>query len=213
LIQDSHDSLPYIDSDLTAQERARIDRELASELPPGHETALHPSVPEFEPPKFSPLVEQELARKAVNEPLTGGIDTARYEALDPPSTDPTSDEDRPQVLEEWRETLRKAYVSSTHLQTRLTNLALLEEFGKNAWLIGNSQLEDVLRGLERDLVAVREQTDQVNKARKGGQEDVRGELQGLEQAWERGVGRVIEVEVAAENLRREMLDRRRQGAR
>ncbi|KAI9831657.1 MAG: hypothetical protein M1819_004723 [Sarea resinae] len=212
LIQESHDSLPYIDRDITPQERALVESQIASELPSDSTTSLHPAIPEFPAPKLSTLIEHELARKSANQPLTGGIDTTRYEALDPPSTDPTSDQDRPQVLEDWKETLRKAYTSSQHLQTRLTNLALLDEFGKNAWLIGNAQLEDILRGLEKDLVAVRAQTDEVNKARKGEELAVKGKIEGLDQTWQRGIGRVIEVELAAEALRREILDRRRQGA-
>lgn len=174
---------------------------------------LHPSIPQLPSPQFSELIEQEVARKAAGIPLENGVDLSRYEALEPPSTDPTSDEARPQVLQQWREILQKAYASSTHLQTRLTNLALLEEFGKNAWLIGNAQLEDILRALERELVTVRQESEDVNKARKAGQENVRGELEALDQSWRRGVGKVIEVEVAAERVRQDILEHRREMAR
>jgi pre-mRNA-splicing factor SPF27 len=34
----------------------------------------------------------------------------------------------------------------------------------------------------------------------------------LEEGWKRGVGRVLEVEVAAEGVRRQILERRREGA-
>ncbi|KZF19618.1 hypothetical protein L228DRAFT_270945 [Xylona heveae TC161] len=213
LIQESHDSLPYIDQDITPDERARVESQIAGEVPKDYLTTLHPLLPASEEPKFSSLIQQELERQAAGQPLTGGIDLSRYEALDPPQTDPTSDEERPQVLEQWRDILRKSYSSSTHLQMRLTNLALLEKFGKNAWLIGNSQLEDVLRGLEKELAAVKEHTEQINRLRKGAQEGVRGEIQTLDMAWQAGVGKIIEVEVAAEGLRQEILELRRQGAR
>jgi pre-mRNA-splicing factor SPF27 len=200
-----------IDSELAEAERTRITSLIASELSPDHATALHPLIPALCEPSFSPLIEAELARKAANEPLNG-IDLSRYEALDPPSTSPTSDEDRPEVLEAWRDILRKAYASSTHLQTRSTNLSLLEKFGKNAWLIGNSQLEDILRTLEKEVAQVKEHIDYTNLARKNEQESVSGEIATLEQSWQRGIGNIIEVEVASESLRKDILERRRQGA-
>lgn len=89
---------------------------------------------------------------------------------------------------------------------------LLDQFGKNSWLIGNSQLEDILRGLERELAERKAEIDEVVIARKGAQEGVGPEVKGLEEGWKRGVGRVLETEVACEQLRREILERRRQGA-
>lgn len=50
----------------------------------------------------------------------------------------------------------------------------------------------------------------VNKERKGLQKDVEPELRGLEEKWRRGIGRVLEVEVAAEKVRAEILNRRRE---
>ncbi|KAI9824927.1 MAG: hypothetical protein M1832_001532 [Thelocarpon impressellum] len=213
LTQESHDSLPYIDPDLTPSEREHAVQVIAKEIACDHHSALHPSLPSFPEIQFSDILEAELARKATNLPVENGVDLSRYEALEPPpATDPTSDEDRPQVLEAWRSTLQKAYASSTYLQTRLTNLSLLEQFGRNAWLMGNAALEDVLRGLEAELVDLKGRTEEVNKARKSTQEGARGELEVLGEAWRGGVGRVIEVEVAAEGVRREILERRREAA-
>ncbi|MCJ1254102.1 hypothetical protein MMC24_001916 [Lignoscripta atroalba] len=213
LIHESHDSLPYIDPDLPPQTRTQISALLAAELPPEHTTTPHPLLPTLPIPKFSPFITAELDRVASKKPLTA-IDTTRYEALSPPSqpTDSTSDETSPQLLSAWQEVLQKAYTSSTHLNTRLSNLALLEQFGKNAWLVGNSQLEEILRGVEKELVETRGRVEDVNKERKGMQEGVKGEMEGLDEAWRRGVGRVLEVEVAAEVIRREVLLRRRAGA-
>ncbi|KAL8970021.1 MAG: hypothetical protein Q9197_004035, partial [Variospora fuerteventurae] len=109
--------------------------------------------------------------------------------------------------------LQQAYASSHYLRGRLQNLALLDQFGKNAWLVGNGQLEDLLREVEKELVEVRESVEAVNRARKERQEAGRGEMEGLDQAWRVGVGRVVEVEVEIANLeerRRRML---REGAR
>lgn len=232
LAQISHDSLPCkqtdsgqlrweltrtrptdVDPPITAEDRGRAAREMELELDSDYRTKVHPALPAWTHPSFSDLMERELARKASGLPMEGGVDTGRYEALEPPSTDPTSDERRPEVLEAWRDVLRRAYASSTHLHTRLANLALLEEFGKNAWLIGNAQLEEMLRGLERELAQVRERTDEVNKARKAAQMEAHAELEALTQSWQQGVGKVIEVEVAAERLRLEILQSRRDGSR
>lgn len=61
--------------------------------------------------------------------------------------------------------------------------------------MGNSQLEDLLRGVEKELVEAREAVEGVNRERKGAQEGRRGEMEGLERGWRKGVGRVVEVEV------------------
>ena len=95
---------------------------------------------------------------------------------------------------------------------RQNNLALLEEFGKNAWLIGNSQAEDVLRALERELAERKAEIDMLAVERRNAQDGVGGEFRTLEEGWRREVGRVLETEIAAEELRREVLVRRREGA-
>ncbi len=148
------------------------------------------------------------------QPREGGIDTSRYEALDAPATVTDLSASATTLaanLEEWRAAVRQAQVSSTHLETRLTNLSLLERFGKNAWLIGNSQLEDLLRALERELVDTRGRIEDVHRARKTTQEAGRAEMETLEQTWREGIGKVLETEIASEKLRLEILDRRRQG--
>lgn len=50
----------------------------------------------------------------------------------------------------------------------------------------------------------------VNKERKGLQKDVEPELKNLEEKWRKGIGRVLEVEFAAEKVRVEILKRRRE---
>ncbi|CZR60441.1 related to BCAS2 family protein [Phialocephala subalpina] len=197
-----HESLPYIDAEPTAPQRASaqrlIDAELGS-LP----TDLHPSIPVLLPSTLSPIMAAELERAARGEKLSA-IDLSRYEALEPPSDS--------KDLSQWKSSLQQAYTSQSHLSTRLTNLSLLEKYGKNAWLIGNSQLEDILRGLERELEERKKEIDLLVVERKSAQESVGGEMKGYEEGWKRGVGRVLEVEVAAEGVRREILDRRRAGA-
>ena len=154
------------------------------------------------------MFQQELDRKATGAPLTGGIDLSRYEEPEAPARSTDTKTGTPN-LDAWRETLRKAYTSSHHLSTRHENLALLEESGKNAWLIGNSQLEDILRGIEKELAETKEGIEGVNKQRKITQEGGKGELGGLEESWKRGVGAILDVEVASEGLRMQILEQRR----
>lgn len=183
----------------------------------GVDTAqLHPAlIPAAQyAPKFSAALEQEHARvQADPNSKFSAIDLARYEDLDaPPNTSPTSDEDRPEVLAQWDSALRKAYTSSEYVNARLTELGLLEKFGKNAWLIGNSQQEDILKGIEADLADVRKQHEEVEAMRRQQQESVHGEIKTLEETWKQGVGRVLEAEVAAEGLKQQILEKRRAGA-
>jgi pre-mRNA-splicing factor SPF27 len=193
-----HESLPYIDTEPTPQERAAaqklIDQELT--LDPPSSSEKHTNLPEVPPSNLSPAILAEFARIESKKPLKA-IDTSRYEALDPPSTT-TKDAES---LEAWRESLKRAYISASYLSQRQTNLALLEKYGKNGWLIGNSQLEDVLRGMERELAERKAEIDGVVVERKTAQENVGGELKSLEETWKRGVGRVLETEVAAESVR------------
>jgi pre-mRNA-splicing factor SPF27 len=153
-------------------------------------------------PQFSDLVEREHAR--LNDDPTSkmsAIDMKRYEELDAPTTTNADDDDREQALAKWDAALCQAYTSAEYVGARLTQLGLLEKFGKNAWLVGNSQLEDVLTRIETELADVRRQ-----------QESVLGEVKTLEETWKKGVGRVLETEVAAEGLKAQILERRRAGA-
>ncbi|CAG8976309.1 hypothetical protein HYALB_00005715 [Hymenoscyphus albidus] len=204
LITTIHESLPYIDPEPTPTERAAAEALIAAEL--DDTTPPHPSLPALLPSHFTPRIEQELLRHSRNEPLNA-IDLSRYESLSAPSSTKT-----PDSLHLWRTALQRARTSSTYLSSRRTNLALLEQYGKNAWLISNAQLEDILRGLERELAAVKGEMDGVVIERRGAQEGVGGEMSALEEGWRKGVGRVLETEVACEQVRREILERRRGGA-
>ncbi|KAK5019680.1 hypothetical protein LTR60_001043, partial [Cryomyces antarcticus] len=82
----------------------------------------------------------------------------------------------------------------------------------NAWLVHNAQLSDELAALERDLAATQARVQEIETQRIEAQRAVAGELAVLEEGWKRGVGRGIEVSVAAEGVRRKILERRREGA-
>lgn len=127
-------------------------------------------------------MQSELDRVAAKEPLKA-IDLDRYEANTEASTPDAS-------------ALKAAYTNSSYLTLRLQALGLLEQFGKNAWLMANDQLECILREVEKELVETRDATTEVNRERKRAQEGKREELEGGERAWRQGVGGLVEVQVA-----------------
>lgn len=204
LIQSQTDNLPYIDAATSDEALAAANALVQAELAPDAATALHSSIPDVREPQFSSLVDTEHAFLAEGKPRTTGIDLSRYEALDAPAAG--SD------IAAWCATLQKAYASAEYLRGRETNLALLETYGKNAWLVGNSQLEGLLKGLEAEIEAARIELEGVERERREAQAGVQGEVAGLERGWAEGVGRLIEVLAAAEGVRGEILERRRLGA-
>lgn len=172
--------------------------------------------------QFSSLIQSELDRLASitttdsssssstsrhPQPLQA-IDLTRYEAPDLP-TGPHAAPSRDQL----EPALAQAYTAMTYLSARRQHLALLDSHGKNAWLVGNWQLEAELRAVERDLADARREVDLLTLRRQRAQADVAAELRGLDDGWRRGVGRVLEAEVAAEGLRRDVREAERARAR
>ena len=141
----------------------------------------------------------ELDRVAAKKPLSA-IDLSRYEAQDPPSPSASKDE--------LASVLQRAYASATYLSARRAHLALLDSYGKNAWLVGNYQLEAELKALERELAEAKREIDVLAVRRRRAQEEVAGEMHSLEDTWKKGVARALETEVATEVLRREVLEAR-----
>lgn len=186
------DSLPYIDTEPTPDERAAALSLILAEM--GEETSdQHPSLPPLPIDKFSPLMRNELIRIEEKIPLKA-IDFSRYESNDPPDI---SNKDR----NVWYAALRTAYNSQSYLHYREKNLESLDKFGKNSWLLGNAQLESILKDLERDLARRKTEIDHCVIARKAAQESIGGEIRVLEDSWKRSVGRALETEIAAEKLK------------
>ncbi|KAG9242543.1 Pre-mRNA-splicing factor SPF27 [Calycina marina] len=205
------ESLPYIDAlptpteTFAAQSLISYDLSHPADTPP----QTHPRLPDLLPSCLSPFITAELARVAAGEKLVA-IDTSRYETSDLPSAPKIkSKKATDQYTAESREALQRAYTASTYLSSRTTNLALLDSFGKNSWLISNASLEDELRAVEQELKDAKEEIDRVVIERQAAQEGVRGEMEGLAEGWRRSVGRVLETEVGAEDVRREILGVRR----
>lgn len=204
LIQNtSADALPYIDTAPTAEAMQAAHALVQAELSADQQDSIHPSIPALRESNFSAAVQAEHDRLESKSEKTAGIDLSRYEALDAPGAGD---------LDAWKATLQHAYASAEYLKSRETNLALLEMYGKNAWLVGNSQLEDILRDLEREVEEAKRDLESIEHARRSAQENASGEMVGLEQGWRKGVGRMIEAQAAAEGLKQEILQRKRAAA-
>ena len=200
-------ALPYVDAQPSAEAmsaaQALVDAEMSSE----NTITLHPSIPAMRESRVSDLIEQEYARigSGATKDSDKGIDMSRYDAPEAPASGSGK--------VAWNAALRQAYTSAEYLRGREMNLSLLETYGKNAWLVGNSQLEDELRSLEKDLEVRKLAVEEVEQARRAVQANSAGEVQSLEESWRKGVGRMIEVQAAAEGLRQEVLERQRMGAK
>ncbi|KAH8912011.1 breast carcinoma amplified sequence 2 [Coniochaeta sp. PMI_546] len=195
-----HESLPYIDPEPTSAQRQAAESLISAERALVPDDPHHALLPPPATPNFTPAMTAELDRIAAKQPLNS-IDLSRYEAQDTPSLNASKDE--------LAEVLRKSYASATYLSARRAHLALLDSYGKNAWLVGNYQLEAELKALERELAEAKREIDLLAVRRRRAQDEVAGEIQGLEDTWKKGVGRVLETEVATEALRREVLEARR----
>ncbi|KAH6649892.1 Pre-mRNA-splicing factor SPF27 [Chaetomium tenue] len=213
-----HESLPYVDPDPTPAERAAAEALIAEERTQVPDDPHHLHLPPAPTPTafLTPLLTAELTRLATTDPSTRSqskltaLDFTRYEAPDPPSpatlnTLPTAHA-RAQFLQT---TLSRAYASHSYIASRRTHLALLEAYGKNAWLVGNASLEGEVRAAEQELAIARREVDATTLRRRAAQDAVAGEMAALEEAWRSGVGRVLETEAAVEGLRREGLGLRR----
>ncbi|EMC92127.1 hypothetical protein BAUCODRAFT_276941 [Baudoinia panamericana UAMH 10762] len=199
-------ALPLIEPESSPETMLAAEALIRAEMLPEQTSALHPSLPPIRKSKPSDLIEQEYTRLGAGLPKDAdtGIDLSRYDAPEAPAHG--SDK------ESWSAALRQAYASAEYLRGREVNLGLLETFGKTAWLVSNSNLEDELRSLERDVEAAKLELEETEQARRAVQGNAAGEMRGLEESWRTGVGRMIEAQAAGERLRQEVLGRRRAGA-
>ena len=200
----SLDALPHIDHEPTPTERAAAEALINQELDPSHLTAIQADVAKRYTytcrlgPAGTATAEAIASSPSPKDYKPNAIDTSRYEA---PSAPDTSITDPTERKEAWKATLRRAYVSSAYLARRSENLRMLEEYGKNAWLVHNSQLEDQLRVLEKEVKDVKTRGLEVDEERRVRQEGVKGEIEGLEEGWRAALGRAVEVEIACERLK------------
>ncbi|KAI8995362.1 breast carcinoma amplified sequence 2 [Trametes punicea] len=181
------DSLPYYDNELEQYPvlKEKVEKELAREGKPPQ--TLHPKVPPA-PTLFAdhPLLQAELERVSNHQPLPP-LDTARYQ-LPAPST--------PENEEEWLEALKNARAQLEHQRLRQTNLALLQQYGPNAWRIHNYLTEASAKNVEKALEDLKTLTVEVNRERKNFQTRLGSQLTSLETRWTELISSILQIEMA-----------------
>ncbi|KAI0094584.1 breast carcinoma amplified sequence 2 [Irpex rosettiformis] len=182
------DSLPYYDNDLERDPglKDKAERLIARELKPHKE--LHPKVP---PPldlfSKNPLLQAELARVESHQPLPP-LDTTRYQ-LPGPSSSQAGEKD-------WDLAVKNAHAQLEHQRLRQTNLALLQNYGSNAWRIHNFQLESTAKLLDKTVEGLKQLTVEVNRDRKNFQTTTGSQLTSLETKWTELISNVLQIEMA-----------------
>ncbi|CCC08938.1 hypothetical protein SMACR_03234 [Sordaria macrospora] len=220
LITTIHESLPYIDPEPTPADRLAAEALITAErslVPDDPYHALLP--PPYTPSShLTPLIQSEFERIASSlssnpdapPPKLNALDLTRYSSIpEIPSPADLSQMDSSEATTLLQSLLEKAYTDHTYVASRRAHLALLDTYGKNAWLIGNWQLEGELKAIEKELADAKREIDLVTLQRKQAQDEAGPEILGLEDTWKKGVGRVLETEAAVEGLRRQVLEVRR----
>ncbi|KAK0659730.1 Pre-mRNA-splicing factor SPF27 [Cercophora samala] len=195
-----HESLPYIDQPPTPPQITHAESLITLERQTHPDDPNHALLPPPYTPQFlTPLLTSEFHRLSQSSPppKLSALDLSRYNSL--PSQPPTP------TSASLSAELAKAYTSQAYISSRRSHLALLDTYGKNAWLTGNYHLEAELKALEKELAETKQEIDLVTLARKTRQEEAGPEMKMLEENWKAGVGRVLETELAAEGVRREVL--------
>lgn len=121
------------------------------------------------------------------------IDLTRYEL---PTVPPSSGGAAPTAA-----TLRQLQIAAAHLSMRLDSLRLLEQHGRNAWLVSNAMLERLLQDYEEEIARVKDRTEDVLRERKRLQEAARTQLEEGERAWKDAVEGLVRVGVATRKAR------------
>ncbi|EJF66478.1 breast carcinoma amplified sequence 2 [Dichomitus squalens LYAD-421 SS1] len=181
------DSLPYYDNELEQYPilKEKVEKELAREGKPPQ--TLHPKVPP-EPTLFAnyPLLQAELERIS-NHRLLPPLDTTRYQLPGPTNLESE---------EEWQEALDNAKAQLEHQKLRHSNLALLQQYGANAWRIQNYVNEATATNIERTLEELKNLTVEVNRERKNYQTRLGRQLTSLETRWTELISSILQIELA-----------------
>ncbi|KAF9473310.1 breast carcinoma amplified sequence 2 [Pholiota conissans] len=182
------DSLPYYDDDLQKFPylKEKVEQELARELKAPQ--TLHPRVPPtVELFADNPFLKAELERVGSNQAFTP-LDSLRY-SLPAPTSTPATDED-------WKVALDNAHAQLQHQRIRQQNLALLQNYGPNAFRIQNYLLEATVKQTEKTLEELKDLIVEVNRERKNTQDRIGKQLTTLENRWTELISSVLQIEMA-----------------
>lgn len=164
-------SLPYIDATPTTEQVSDAEKLIAAETGP-----INTVIPESTPSKLLPAMENYVEDRK----KTPGIDISRYTNLED---------------SQGNVNLLNAYTALEYTLGRKDNVALLDEFGRVQWLVGNDELDQIVKAVDRQLAASRTELEQINQNRKRKQVAVSDTLGYLEKRWKSLLGDVVDVGV------------------
>lgn len=172
------DLLPYIDEEISDLERSQIDQLIAEELTNQDTTKLHPSIT---PEVLSiPLIKDIQQIDNIDEFTLGGIDLSRYNDL-------------------TNEDILKTSMVYTYLKKQSSLLDL--KFGKNQWLINNSQLKHSNDLIQEEISNKRQRINQLNEYRAIKQQEVKPMLDYLSNRWEESISKNVDLGIEILKLR------------
>ncbi|KAA8900549.1 hypothetical protein TRICI_006195 [Trichomonascus ciferrii] len=190
LVESQLDSLPYLDAVPTEEEVVAAKATIDKELETVSRNTPHPALPPLEKTSFlTSVLEEEIAIRERGGQIDRGIDLDRYTNLydGKGNLDP-----------------KKAYVSLAYSRGRLENLNLLNEYGKNQWLIGNDELQTTLKELEENLEEQNRTLESINNDRKIRQEESQTMYEYLQTRWKEGLKNVVDVNVECLRLEQQL---------
>jgi len=200
------DALPYYDRDIDTivGMREAVQREIESE-----KAAMHTSHEAYLPPPHAlfaehPALAAEIERAERGEKLQA-IDTERHK-LSAPAPDAPE--------EAWLDALRNAEVQLAHMDVRQRNLELLRRYGRmyihlttaNLWRLHNYQQEAMLHWAKDAQETAKEETDDLNRARKDAHLRLGDKISTYESRWRDLVSKSLSITVANLTARAEIAE-------
>ena len=184
------DALPYYDRDIDTKPglRAAVQREIENErrrinfdadavLPPAHEP-------------FAGRDELRSLYEAVQHGQSMNVlDGARHELSEPKKGAKAS-------AAEWQAALDNAETQLAHMDVRLKNVELLRRYGANLWRLHNYEQEAMAELQTRATDELKDETDDLNRARSDAQLRAGDKLTTLESRWGALVSKNLEIHVA-----------------
>eukprot|EP01064_Diplonema_japonicum_P021773 TRINITY_DN3133_c1_g2_i1.p1 TRINITY_DN3133_c1_g2~~TRINITY_DN3133_c1_g2_i1.p1 ORF type:complete len:230 (+),score=50.65 TRINITY_DN3133_c1_g2_i1:74-691(+) len=189
------DALAYIDPPLTKALREQIDQMIEEELATFPEGDYLQNLPLPES-RVSSMVQDELQRVAQGRPPLP-LDRSRYEVI-PPAGSEDGD------MAAWSKAISNAQAQYQQQVTRHTNLELLNDYGKDAWLSSNEETRSVSNQVEQQLEATKRKIEEVNTFRKHKQRKIARVLKESELEWMELCRKNQRIQTETEKLERDI---------
>lgn len=157
----------------------------------------HPSLPKLRPSS------SELSKETSDwiDHVGSGIESEKYPRID--LSRYTNPFDESTQSSSSNPSLKNAYIALAYAQDRLENLSMLEEYGKNQWLVGNDELDQTVSQLEAAVREERAALELTQQERRTRQENSKVTMEYLEKRWVEGIRNVVDVNIAVLQLKQQ----------